>query len=266
MGIDVTDQSFITDVIEESMKRPVLVDFWAEWCGPCRMLGPVLGKLETAYNGRFLLAKLDTDHNQKTAQEYQISGIPAVKLFHLGKVVDEFVGALPESRVKSFLDKNIPDPAIEKIKTQAESDPVKAAQDLIESGATAAVPDVYWKAIMAILRSEGRSTLPSMNLHDSLKTLLKYIPEVGNEYSDPGKWLTHVINYSPELTNPLRIGNAFGNNVIREDLEYFINKVSETSGEEREYFRDALLVIFFNIRDSKDTVTEYRRRLSALLF
>jgi putative thioredoxin len=102
MSMDVTDQTFQTEVIERSRREPVVVDFWAEWCGPCKMLTPVLEK-ETSEKG-VTLAKIDVDSNQEVARTYGISGIPAVKAFRNGEVVAEFVGAVPAQRVKSFLD------------------------------------------------------------------------------------------------------------------------------------------------------------------
>ncbi len=100
--VDVTDQTFQTEVIERSKREPVVVDFWADWCGPCKMLTPVLEQ-ETSEHG-VTLAKIDVDANQEVAREYGISGIPAVKAFRNGQVVAEFVGAQPPERVKAFLD------------------------------------------------------------------------------------------------------------------------------------------------------------------
>ena len=107
MEIDSTDANFEKEVIEKSKELPVLVDFWASWCGPCVSLKPVLEKISQEYDGKFLLAKLSVQENQETASKFGIMSIPAVKLFKNGEVVDEFIGAKSEGSIKEFLDKNI---------------------------------------------------------------------------------------------------------------------------------------------------------------
>ncbi|MBE2261428.1 MAG: thioredoxin [Burkholderiaceae bacterium] len=106
--IDVTIQNFEAEVIAASMNTPVLVDFWAPWCGPCKSLGPILEKLEVAYEGRFKLVKINSDEEQQLAGAFGIKSIPTCILLMGGQPVDGFMGALPESKVREFLDRRLP--------------------------------------------------------------------------------------------------------------------------------------------------------------
>jgi putative thioredoxin len=113
--MDVTTDTFEQDVLERSKTVPVVVDFWADWCGPCKMLTPVLEQAVEARDGQVVLAKVDTDANQELAERYGVRGIPNVKAFRNGQIVDEFTGALPAAVVEEFLDRLSGPPASERL-------------------------------------------------------------------------------------------------------------------------------------------------------
>jgi putative thioredoxin len=170
--IDVTDATFATAVIEASKEKPVVVDFWAPWCGPCRILGPVIEKVAGEFGGDVILAKLNVDENQQSAMQYRVQGIPAVKAFRDGRVVNEFTGALPEPSVRAFFQSLAPTAAD---RAAAE------AQRLVESGNVEAA-EARYREVLAGRPDDPKSVLGLANIlasrdeFDEADNLLKRLP------------------------------------------------------------------------------------------
>ena len=168
--VDVTDDTFAADVLERSKSEPVVVDFWADWCGPCKALGPVLEE-KTAEHG-VTLVKVDVDANTQVAQDYGISGIPAVKAFRHGHVVAEFVGAQPPARVEAFLADLTRPPVAERVVDDPE------LRDALER-------NDYESAFQLLL---GRLAASPQDKDEIRKLMVELFAELGQEHPLSGAY------------------------------------------------------------------------------
>ena len=267
--IEVNESSFIQDVVERSRKQPVIVDFWAPWCGPCRMLSPTLERITKEANGAFTLAKINTDENQRLAVQYGVQGIPAVKIFRDGKVAGEFVGALPEPKVREFIKKYAPNP----------SDlMMTAAQDLARAQRWTEAETAYRHALSADpnnapLALELSKVLLHLGKGSEAVTLLEAIPSGAREIEAAQKLLAvaRCLSVTPvagaqEIDQMYaEVGQLAGEGKYTEAMDGLLNVLRRNRSYRNGEAKQALLGLF-ELLGSDPIVRDYQRQLANVLF
>jgi putative thioredoxin len=260
--VEVTDDTFQQVVLEESFRRPVVVDFWAEWCQPCRMIGPVLERLAQEHDGDFLLAKLDTDSNPQASTAFRIQGIPAVKAFRDGQLVSEFVGAIPERSIREWLEPLLP----------TEADGLVAQAEAAErDGRTEEADQLFRQALAADPGHRGASVgagrlAAERGALDEARRLVEPLrPDPDAErvlaVIEVSKWA------SPDGSGPLaQAERAAAEGRFQEALEVFLAAVRNGGEEDRRQAREAMLKVFAVLGEDDPLTAEYRRKLAAALF
>ena len=257
--VDVSAATFEQQILVESTKRPVLVDFWAEWCGPCRVLGPVLEKLEKDYAGGFALAKINTEAEQAIAQQFQISSIPACKLFKDGKVVDEFVGALPEAQIKQFLDRHIVSHAEQEIFDLMAGHDYEGAYAALQEGDLSGprIDEVTWLISLYFLTQKKT---------DSAKEALERISPHGSKQSQGRTALLNFLNSDADANSQQQIVLVFDEEQRAEAFDFFLKNVENSADKAREKAKAELFAAFAILGDTDPMVIEYRKKLARILF
>jgi putative thioredoxin len=239
--LDTTDATFQRDVIERSYDHPVVVDFWAEWCGPCRSLGPVIEKAVDARGDQVELVKVDTDANPGVSRAFGIQSIPAVKAFKDGKVVDEFVGALPPAQVERFLDGLVPSEADALVAQGGEANLRRALE--LEPGR----PD----ATVALARLVDR---------DEALTLLA---NVAGSFAADGLAARLRLEDDPDLAEAFA---QIDRGEPEQGLSTLIDAIPAAGGDCREDLRRAVVGELDDLGVEHPLARESRRRLASALY
>ncbi|HEU0046181.1 MAG TPA: thioredoxin, partial [Nitrososphaera sp.] len=280
--VSVDEQSFEKEVIEKSATVPVLVDFWASWCGPCRSLSPVLEKLADEYKGAFILAKVNTEESPRLAVQFKIQSIPKVMLFRDGRVVDQFVGAYPEHSIREFLSPHCP----------SEADKLFAVAERTQQAGKGTEAEKIFLEVLNLNPEHSPSHLAlakilvSSNRAAEAVKHINAIPGMADEY-EAATHLREVLAFQKECEqaggekacqerlekNPADLEARFGlaaclasSGKYREALEEFLTLVAKDNRYRDEVARKAMLAIFSVIGERSELADEYRTRLARTLY
>jgi len=278
--VDVTTDTFEREVIEASKSTPVVVDFWAPWCGPCRVLKPILEKVASEYDGRFKLAKVNSDENQEIAAEYGVRSIPDVMAFKDGRPVTHFLGAVPESQVRAFIDALIPTPSeIERVRAAE----LRQAGDLggavealckaidLEPANDAARLDLAELCIELKRADEAEAVLAAVQsnveLDERLATLgaaLAFARTAGSasEAELKAKLATNPADHEARFA----LASLYaGSTRYREALDELLEIVHRARNWKDGEARKQILAIFKLAQSQPELVSDYRRKLASAL-
>ncbi|GAK54702.1 thioredoxin [Candidatus Moduliflexus flocculans] len=265
-------QDFHKDVIQRSFQTPVVVDFWAEWCGPCRILGPTLERLAQQANGRWALAKVDTEQHAELAMQYGIQGIPAIKLFVDGKVINEFVGALPEPAILKWLQDALPNPLRNKI---------KKAQELLAAEQLDKAELILRELVTADPNyDDALILLATVRLFEDWREaweLVRRIP-VTSQYFNTANAIQTLASLLEAAENPHQLPEGKGKETylaalnhlrerqVDEALSLFIDVVRKDRAYHDDGARKACIAMFAFLGSQHELALKYRSELSSALY
>jgi putative thioredoxin len=244
---DVEEREFMERVVERSRALPVVVDFWADWCGPCKALSPALEKAANGREGKVELAKVDVDKNQMLAQSFGVRGIPAVKAFRDGRVVDEFTGAIPPPEVERFFDRLVPSEADELAARTDDETALRRALELDPRHKEAAT------ALAKLLVQRGD--------YEDARSLLEPL-----QYDYGASALIARVELAEHGKDPAGAFEAWDEGDYERALELLQEALAAASDqEERDLLRQVMVGIFTELGPESELASRYRKRLAAAL-
>jgi putative thioredoxin len=263
---------FQKEVIEESFNKPVLVDFWAEWCGPCKMLGPVLEKLADKYKDQWKLVKLNTDLQQDIAVQFGIRGIPNCKLFSKGKVINEFTGALPEKAVEDWLKKSIPSKF---------ADMIEKAEILLKEGKEEDAKIILEEVLKGDINNSDLKVLLSkilvFNSPHEAKRLIENV-DLNSDNLELANAIETIVDLLEKLKNKTSLSESAVKNLYLEAisklhqkdfdnaLQKFIQVIREDKSYNEEGARKACIAIFKYLGEDHTITLKHRRDFGSALY
>lgn len=281
--VEVNETNFGQLVLEASKQVPVVIDFWAPWCAPCRALGPILEKLAAEYAGRFTLAKVNADESPALAAQFGVRGIPSVKAVANGQLVDEFTGALPEPMVREFIDRVLPSPAeelrlraaqiysesrdaakaLELLDSVAKSDPENDAVHFDQAG-------IYLDLGRFDMARKQLDSLSGLAQMDERVTALRArldLAEGAAHAGDMGSLQSRVAQDPGDLEARLQLANLYvAHKQYREAFDHLLEIVKRDRGFKDDVGRKTMIEVFTLLGQDNALVAEYRRRLASALY
>lgn len=281
ISFEVTEENFASQVIEASHQQPVLVDFWATWCGPCQSLMPILEQLAQSYQGKFLLAKVEIDSQQGLASQFGVRSVPTVKLVKDGQIVDEFTGALPEGQIRAFLDKHIAN----------ESDQLmQQALNLYQQGDSETALSQMGQILQADPDNQNNKIIYANILlrEQHIEEASKCLESLSQEAKDNPQVqamlaqleFIHIVDNAPDMASlRQQVADDPGNSEARYQLsahailqgqfDIAFEQLLEIVKRDRKYQDDAgrkaLLKLFELLGDKHELASSYRRKLAMAL-
>jgi putative thioredoxin len=278
--IEVNEEDFQTEVIERSRQTPVVVDFWAPWCGPCRVLSPVLEGLAQENGGRFILAKINVDENQGLASKYGVQGIPMVKAFKDGRAADEFVGAQPQPTVRQFIQRLLPSEADQKVaqgRTLLDAGKPKEAEVAFRAVLAGQAEHAgAWLGLASALAQQGQEQaaldalshvpLGTPEGHEALRLRqeMNLRAEAGN--ADESALRARITEAPTDLEARYKLASLLAvERCYEESLEQYLEIVRRNRSFNNGAAREGMLHLFDVLGDDP-LVRTYRNRLASALF